>query len=439
MSIVQLDTENANFDLTSQETVLTHIPSATLPMACRGLILFGDGTDNLDGSGGDFEATVTLTSPGGSPVEYTIQPDPQTLAYSVAVTSGIFTVAFDVPPNHTVKLKVKSPNAGDTDVDVTAYLFDVAPFALASAMGALTDAAADGDPTNADTAMQYLKQLVNVLVGTAGIATFPVEAAPDDAVSIAEVLRAVHADVTGLDGDAMPGTPPTVEQIRAEMDANSAMLTAIAGYIDTEISSIISTLGTQPTLAQLTAAFTEIKGSGWAAGTDTLEEIADAIAAGAGATPATFFTYTLARLNALASAVAAAATAGEPLEIKRGDTFTQAYSLGAYAVADMAEVRFAVKDSDDDTDNEAIILISLTGGLERFKGAAETVPGRGQITLAVVSGLLVATITLDENRTFSLVKSNQLAFGVQFTTAGGVVSEFQSGAAKVTGDYVRGV
>lgn len=78
--------------------------------------------------------------------------------------------------------------------------------ALASVTGALNDVAADGDPTDADTLMQYLKQLINILIGTAGIVAFPAEGAPANAVSLAEVIRAIHVDVTGLNGDAMRGT-----------------------------------------------------------------------------------------------------------------------------------------------------------------------------------------------------------------------------------------
>jgi len=78
--------------------------------------------------------------------------------------------------------------------------------ALATVVGALADAAAAGDPTSADTIMQYIKQLINVLVGTDGVNPFPVEAAPANAVSLAEVIRAIHTDVTGLNGDAMRGT-----------------------------------------------------------------------------------------------------------------------------------------------------------------------------------------------------------------------------------------
>lgn len=78
--------------------------------------------------------------------------------------------------------------------------------ALASVVGALTDAAAAGDPTTADTLMQYAKQLINVLVGTTGITTWPAEAAPANNVSLSEAIRAIAADVTGLNGSAMRGT-----------------------------------------------------------------------------------------------------------------------------------------------------------------------------------------------------------------------------------------
>jgi hypothetical protein len=82
------------------------------------LILLGDGTKNLDGTGGDFQITVTV---GGQ----TIQPDPQTVTFSTAVRGSVFTIAFPVPANSEVLLRVLSPNAGDTDVDVTAYLYEV--------------------------------------------------------------------------------------------------------------------------------------------------------------------------------------------------------------------------------------------------------------------------------------------------------------------------
>lgn len=114
-----LDTENADRNLTSQVTVLTHTPDAINHRFCIGMVEFGDGTKNLNGAGGDFELTIVV---GGQ----TIQPDPQKITFSTAVRAAVWTTPFPVPANAQVLLKAKSPNAGDTDVDVTARLYDAA-------------------------------------------------------------------------------------------------------------------------------------------------------------------------------------------------------------------------------------------------------------------------------------------------------------------------
>lgn len=116
--IVQLDTENADLNLTAQVTVLTDTPDAANPMLCQGLIFLGDGAKDLDGTGGDFEYTVTI---GGVVVE----PEPQVVDHSTATRTAIWTKQFPVPANTEVILRVKSPNGADTDVDVTAYLYQV--------------------------------------------------------------------------------------------------------------------------------------------------------------------------------------------------------------------------------------------------------------------------------------------------------------------------
>ena len=117
--IVQLDTENADRDIkTAIITVLTHTPDASNPMLCQGLVCFGDGAKDLDGTGGDFELTVTV---GGQ----TVQPDPQVITFSTAVRASVWTTQFPVPANTEVILRVLSPNAADSDVDVTAYLYQV--------------------------------------------------------------------------------------------------------------------------------------------------------------------------------------------------------------------------------------------------------------------------------------------------------------------------
>lgn len=147
-------------------------------------------------------------------------------------------------------------NAAGTDVAA-----DI--IALKAVVGGLADAAAAGEVTEADTLMQYIKQLLNVLIGAAGIGAWPSAAAPANTVSIAEALRAVYddtnaiqgklptnkfmgssdgadddgtlntiaGDVANIDGDAMRGTnsantttPPTVGEIQAEMEENGASI-----------------------------------------------------------------------------------------------------------------------------------------------------------------------------------------------------------------------
>lgn len=132
MPLTQLDSENADRDLTAIVTVLTHTPSASAALWCQGLVLLGDGAKDLDGTGGNFELTVIV---GGR----TIQPNPQKVKFDTAISSGAWTTVFPVPANAEVILRIKSPNAADTDVDATAYLYDVGQqqtgdaFALASA------------------------------------------------------------------------------------------------------------------------------------------------------------------------------------------------------------------------------------------------------------------------------------------------------------------
>lgn len=126
--ITQLDTENADRDITSTITVLTDIPSVEDFLLCQGLIYFGDGAKDLDGNGGNFELTITV---GGQ----TMQASPEVIVFGTEARSAIWTSQFPVPDNAQVILRVKSPNGADTDVDITAYLFDVSigPAALTAA------------------------------------------------------------------------------------------------------------------------------------------------------------------------------------------------------------------------------------------------------------------------------------------------------------------
>ena len=64
-SIRELDAENGDYDITAIATVLTHTVPTGATM-CMGYIKLGDGNKDLDGTGGDFELTVTV---GGQTVQ----------------------------------------------------------------------------------------------------------------------------------------------------------------------------------------------------------------------------------------------------------------------------------------------------------------------------------------------------------------------------------
>ena len=116
--IYQLDTENADLDLASGATVITDTPHATKDTLCQAYIKLGDGTKNLDGTGGNFTYTIVV---GGQ----TVQASPKTVVFSTAVRSSFWTEIFPVLANEEVVISLTSPNAADSDVDVTAYLFDL--------------------------------------------------------------------------------------------------------------------------------------------------------------------------------------------------------------------------------------------------------------------------------------------------------------------------
>lgn len=97
--------------------------------------------------------------------------------------------------------------------------------ALASVVGALNDAAAADEVTAADTLVQYVKQLINILVGTPGVVTLKAAAAPASGVSLSEMIRAIYDDTNSLDGTKIPDTL-SLANINAEAD--TALDTTIA-------------------------------------------------------------------------------------------------------------------------------------------------------------------------------------------------------------------
>jgi len=159
MALHQLDTENADRNITSLITVLTDSPAVS--GMCVGLIKFGDGTKNLNGTGGDFSLVITV---GGQ----TVQPSPQTITFSTAVRASVWTTPFPVVAGDQVIIRVLSPNAADSDVDITAYLYDMThamPDAVAGASGGLPTTNGTKVSQTVDlTASQEIVAQVNLLI-----------------------------------------------------------------------------------------------------------------------------------------------------------------------------------------------------------------------------------------------------------------------------------
>lgn len=118
MPLTTFATVNANRDLTATVTVLTDTPDAANARMCHARIVLGDGVDDLDGTGGAFELTVSV---GG----VLVQPDPLIIGVTATTTrAALYSEFFAVDAGEEVLLRVKSPNGADTDVDVTATLWD---------------------------------------------------------------------------------------------------------------------------------------------------------------------------------------------------------------------------------------------------------------------------------------------------------------------------
>ena len=268
--IVQLDTENADRDISSLVTVLTDTPDASNPMLCQGLVCLGDGSKDLDGTGGDFSLVITV---GGQ----TVQPSPQTVTFGTEIRSSIWTTPFPVPANQAVIMRVLSPNAGDSDVTVTAYLYQVdAVEVVAMAAGTVTAAAiADAAIDNATLAAD---------IGSTAYATNII------ALAVRKVLDEIKLDhlVAVADSD-----DPADDSIVAKLASTDGDWSNFSETTDA-LQSVRDVVGTPAALdggaatlgGMLTKMADDNGGADFDAGTDSLQEVRDHIGDGTNLTEA---------------------------------------------------------------------------------------------------------------------------------------------------------
>ena len=105
---------------------------------------------------------------------------------------------------------------------------------LLADIGGIATAAADGDPTATDLLFAYIKQLINILIGTAGIVTWPASAAPGNAVSLAEAVRAIWDDTNALpDSGALTTVQADLDNIQTRLPA-----ALVGGRMDADVGAL---------------------------------------------------------------------------------------------------------------------------------------------------------------------------------------------------------
>ena len=136
----------------------------------------------------------------------------------------------------------------------------------------------------------------------------------------------------------------------------------------------------------------------------------------------------------MAQSSVVSAVRAQDLSLYRGDTWSQTITgLGDLTAA--TDIWFGIKADPDDSDNEAIVLISETVGLERINGAAALVPANGSITVVGLATAGVIQIDLDEVETAKLVPDKRF-WDCQKLLAGDVTTP-RAGRFSITADIVR--
>jgi hypothetical protein len=259
---------------------------------------------------------------------------------------------------------------------------------ILAVLGALADAAADGDPTATDTLVAYMKQIVNVLVGSAGVVAFPASATPANGVSLAEVIRQTYDEVAGLNGASIP-TPPTVGAIADAVWDETLADHLTAGSTGAGLNAASS--AGDPWATALPGAY----GAGSAG--NILGNRLDTAVSGVAAAVWAVGSRTLTSFGTLVSDVATAVwgaatrvlTAGTNIVLAKGTGVTGFNDLSAAQVN--AEVDTALADYDAPTSAELVSEINSV----QSDIAALSIPTASAIAAAVRSGALATGVAAD--------------------------------------------
>ena len=271
-AITELDTENADRNLTSEVAVLTNTPDASNAILCQGIIYLGDGTKDLTATGGDFTVRVTV---GGN----TINGGGETRTLGTQVRATIVTEEFPVPANAEVIIYVTSPNGGDTDVGVTAYLYDVGPADVSSISTLIgtpvTDIIADLNALIGTPSTSVIDDM-NSLIGT------PATDLASDIANISTLIGTPGTDLTTDISDLSTGISDINTLIGTPATDLATDISDILAEFPTDFSSlVIDGAGAVNSMLQgfLTGTITETTGDNIATNFVTFWDNADALTA----------------------------------------------------------------------------------------------------------------------------------------------------------------
>jgi len=116
MSRLQIDSETGTVDFTTIKTVLTYLSPFSRDVELSAVVDVGSAVAGLDGTGGNFQLTLTV---GGQ----VIQPGPQTITYGTGTRTRVESAKFVLRVGETLTVGFLSPNAADTAVAYTSYLY----------------------------------------------------------------------------------------------------------------------------------------------------------------------------------------------------------------------------------------------------------------------------------------------------------------------------
>lgn len=164
-----------------------------------------------------------------------------------APTTAVGLSATDIQVAATVTtLTGHTVQTGDSFARIGATGSGLTSLAQAAVLGALADAAAAGDPTSADTLMQYLKQVVNLLAGSTGIGVMPAGVDPANGVNLFEMIRAGLGSGFAQATDSQEQLELNQVTLKSDTDNIQTRLptTLVSGRMDSDVSNDLRTVTT---------------------------------------------------------------------------------------------------------------------------------------------------------------------------------------------------